>query len=269
MDSIFERDGERWIPTTAAMGPWGESLHGGSPAALLCHCLSSANDSPMPLARLTLDLFRPVPRKPLEVSVAALRQGRRLSVFEAVLKTEGIDLVRATALFAEQPVGVGADASIPRLLPMPGHIEAITLAESARRESGRTLGSGDGLHNRLLVQSISGGHGSGEANAWLELPLQLAPGIPLSTMAHLAACSDFANGIAQRISTGSDGARVGYINADISLHVLRQPKPGKVGMTARNDSIANGRAIVSAQCWDETGLVARISQSALANPLTD
>lgn len=269
MDSIYEQDGGRWLPTIAAMGPWGDSLHGGSPAALLCHCLSEANDSSMPLARLTLDLFRPVPRKPLEVVVAPRRLGRRLSVFEATLSCEGKELVHASALFAEQPVGAGIPASSQRTLPLPGDTEAISLAESARRQSGRILGSGDGLHNRLLVQSISGGHGSGEANAWLELPLQLAPGIPLSPIAHLAACSDFANGIAQRISLHADGRRVGYINADISLHILRQPGPGKVGMTARNDAIADGRAIVSAECWDDAGLLARISQSALANPIAD
>lgn len=269
MDSIFERDGDYWMPTIGAMGPWGDSLHGGSPAALLCHCLDSANESAMPLARITLDLFRAVPRKPMTVNVSALRQGRRLSVYQAILSSDGKELARANALFAEQPSNVGVNASTPRSLPLPGGIEAMSLAESARRESGRILGSGDGLHNRILVQSVSGGHGSGEANAWLELPLQLTPDIPLSPIAHLAACSDFANGIAQRISVLADGDRVGYINADISLHVLRQPKPGKVGMTARNDASADGRAIVSAECWDEAGMIARINQTALANPLAD
>ncbi|MCR9278744.1 MAG: thioesterase family protein [Pseudomonadaceae bacterium] len=269
MDSIFERDGGYWLPTVAAMGPWGDSLHGGAPAALVCHCVETTNESDMPLARMTLDLFRPVPAKPLEVSVTELRRGRRLSVYQASVTHEGRELVRATALFAESPAGVGVGAAQARSLPLPGDIEAISLAESARREAGRVLGSGDGLHNRLLVQSISGGHGSGEAHAWLELPLQLAPEIDLSPLAHLAACSDFANGIAQRISSLPNGSRVGYINADISLHILREPSHGKVGMTARNDAIADGRAIVSAQCWDAKGMLARISQTALANPLTD
>ena len=34
--SIFESDGDRFIATEAAIGPWGrETLHGGAPAMLL------------------------------------------------------------------------------------------------------------------------------------------------------------------------------------------------------------------------------------------
>ncbi|MDZ7824987.1 MAG: hypothetical protein U5R48_01860 [Gammaproteobacteria bacterium] len=41
-DSIFTRDGSAWLPTSAARGPWGAALHGGAPAALLCHALEQS-----------------------------------------------------------------------------------------------------------------------------------------------------------------------------------------------------------------------------------
>ena len=58
---IFLRDGATYVPTVAAIGPWRpDALHGSAVAALIAHLLDR-NDSTM--ARLTIDLVKPVPKR--------------------------------------------------------------------------------------------------------------------------------------------------------------------------------------------------------------
>ncbi|MEE4298749.1 MAG: thioesterase family protein [Pseudomonadales bacterium] len=265
MDSIFTRDGAAWVPSAAALGPWGASLHGGAPAALLAHVLDALEAAPGPLARVTLDLFRPVPAAPLEVSVRPLRIGRRLAVQEAILSAGDRELVRAVSVHGDEitlPEPVD-----PPACPLPGmeEVEETTLAGSVRSEGGPSLPGADGLHHRLLVRRGAGTPGSGAGSAWMRLPLDLAPGVPLTPVAHLAACSDFANGLAQRVQLTGDGG-IGFINADISLHLLRAPTEKRIAMVARNEAHPGGRALVSAECWQADGLVARVVQTALVMP---
>lgn len=260
--SIFTRDGSAWVPTSAARGPWGVSLHGGAPAALLAHLLDALEAPPGPLARLTLDLFRPVPDAPLEVSVRPLRIGRRLAVQEAILSSGDRELVRAVAVHGDEMELPEPVAPPPCPLPPLDDVAETTLAGSVVAEGGRPLPGADGLHHRLLVRRGEGAPGSGAGSAWMHLPLDLAPGVALTPVAHLAACSDFANGLAQRVQV-SEGGGIGFINADISLHLLRPPAENRIGMIARNETHAAGRALVSAECWQADGLVARVVQTAL------
>lgn len=266
-DTIFTRDGAAWVPTSAAMGPWGETLHGGAPAALICHVLEAAVGEGFRLARLTMDLFRPVPSVPLDVTVRSLRAGRRLCVHEAVLHGGGKELVRATSLHTTA-MAVSADPD-PAVCPLPPEatLPESSLADVVRAQSGRLLPGRDGLHLRLLVRRASGLDGTGAGGGWLRLPLDLAPGVPLTPMVQLAALADFANGVSQRRLEEPEG-RIGFINADISLHVLRPPAPGAVGLISRNQHSPEGRGVVSAECWQADGLVARVSQSVLAQPAT-
>ncbi len=70
--------GDEYEATTAAAGPWGGSqLHGGAPAALLASILECLPASvPMEIARLTVDLLRPVPiNTTLRIEVREGRQG--------------------------------------------------------------------------------------------------------------------------------------------------------------------------------------------------
>lgn len=264
-DSIFTRDGAAWVPTAAALGPWGASLHGGAPAALLAHVLDDLESPPGPMARLTLDLFRPVPDAPLEVTVRPLRIGRRLAVQEAILSAGERELMRAVSVHGDELELLEA-VDLPSCpLPPMDDVEETTLAGSVRSEGGRSLPGADGLHHRLRVRLGEGAPGSGRGSGWLHLPLDLAPGVPLTPLAHLGALADFANGIAQRVQRTEQGG-IGFINADISLHLLRAPTEKRIAMVARNEPHSAGRALVSAEYWQSDGLLARVVQTALVMP---
>ena len=100
MDAIFVRDGETFQPTGRAGSPWGEGLlHGGPPAGLLARAIEQFAVSPgMFVSRLTVDLFRPVPKAPLTVRVRTVRAGNRLHAVEAGIFADDVEVTRATGL---------------------------------------------------------------------------------------------------------------------------------------------------------------------------
>jgi hypothetical protein len=78
--ALFEQDGSRFLPTALARGPWTpEALHGGPPAALLARCAERVpGGEGMMVARLTVELLRPVPVSLLSVETLLLRPGRKM-----------------------------------------------------------------------------------------------------------------------------------------------------------------------------------------------
>ncbi len=76
-DALFVLDGGAAHPTDLARGPWNrDSLHGGPVAALIAGAVEDCPaPAPMHVARLTVELLRPVPVAPLAVDAAVVRPG--------------------------------------------------------------------------------------------------------------------------------------------------------------------------------------------------
>ena len=56
----------RFEPTRATESPWDQTAqHGGPPAALLAHLIDATVDGELRLARLSIDFFGAIPRKPV------------------------------------------------------------------------------------------------------------------------------------------------------------------------------------------------------------
>src|SRR5215472_11420588 len=91
-----------FMPTGHTRGPWDpRAQHGGAPAALLARCIEQV-DAPLPMeiARITVELMRPVPvDEPLAVETHVVRPGRKVQIVAAVLSNrDGVELCRAQAL---------------------------------------------------------------------------------------------------------------------------------------------------------------------------
>ena len=98
---MFERDGSRFVPTQLARGPWNpKALHGGAPSALFATVCEMHDPGPAAfVARLTVELMRPVPLAPLELRVRTIRPGKKVQWIEAMLLADGDqEVARATAL---------------------------------------------------------------------------------------------------------------------------------------------------------------------------
>ena len=77
-DAIYRVDGNRVIPSPNAAGPWDPRMqHGSAPAALVVWAAESMPAPvPMQVARVTIDLMRPVPLSELALETEVLQIGR-------------------------------------------------------------------------------------------------------------------------------------------------------------------------------------------------
>src|SRR5690348_15157491 len=99
--ALYEPDGSVLIPTALTRGPWDPShQHAGPPSALLARAIErAAGIDGGRIARVAVDILRPVPLEPLEVQARVVRPGRRVELLEAVLTlaADGTELMGARA----------------------------------------------------------------------------------------------------------------------------------------------------------------------------
>ena len=100
MDAIFRVDGNRVITSPYAAGPWDPNMQHGSPPAALVAWAAEAMPTPVPMriARVSVDLMRPVPVAPLTIETEILREGRKIQLCAVRLRADGVIVVGATVL---------------------------------------------------------------------------------------------------------------------------------------------------------------------------
>src|SRR5436190_941320 len=123
MEAIFRVDGANVVTSPHAAGPWDPSMqHGGAPSALVVWAAEQIVTSvPMRIARVTVDLMRPVPVAELALQSEVLREGRNIQLCAVRLFAGGKLTVGATVLkirAGSQPLP--DDVAMPALdVPMP------------------------------------------------------------------------------------------------------------------------------------------------------
>src|SRR6476619_1495377 len=100
MDAIYRVDGNRVVTSLHAAGPWDPRMQHGSAPASLAVWAAEAIPTPVPMriARVTIDLMRPVPLKTLTLETEVLRQGRKIQLSAIRLRADGVRVVAATVL---------------------------------------------------------------------------------------------------------------------------------------------------------------------------
>ena len=262
MNVLFERQGELFLPTEHCASPWGPvTIHGGASIGLLAWALEQQLPPNMLLARLTVDLFRPVPRAPLGVAARLVRESRRLRLLEASLLHDGAEIGRASALaLATAEVTIPEAARIPP--PPPAlreawHKEPVIGVHSIPNRVNRKFPPG--LHTLVPLKPAMLSMGSGRGTTWVQLPAELIAGEPTTPLMRVAVLSDFSNGFAQLyLDSGT-----GFINADLTLNLHRLPTGDWLGIDAVTRAQPNGIAIAEGELYDEAGLIGRVSQSNL------
>ncbi len=123
MEAIYKVEGATIQTSAFAGGPWDPGLqHGAAPSSLICWAVERLpSPAPMRVARLTVDLMRPVPVAPLTVETEILREGRKIQLVAVRLLADGKEVVRATALrIRKQDEVLPVDRPFPPLdLPPP------------------------------------------------------------------------------------------------------------------------------------------------------
>ena len=109
-EAIFETDGERFLPTRLAQGPWyPDTQHGGPMLGLLARAVERfPSEQPMQVARLTVDLLRAAPMAPVSVTARLYESRRNVEFVEASLLADGREMARATARLYDERGLIGS-----------------------------------------------------------------------------------------------------------------------------------------------------------------
>jgi hypothetical protein len=249
--SAYVMEGNIARATEHAAGPWNPALqHGGAPASLLVWAAERVPAAaPMRVARLTVELLRPVPVAPLELQVAILREGRKIQLVEIRLLHDGKEVVRGTVLklrTAAMPLPRGP--IFPTLAaPPPADIE------------GHSAGFDFGFAAAFEVRRLTERGKLGPAKVWFRQHAPIVEGAPLSPAMRAAAVGDYSNGIAAELPW-SDWT---FINADLTVSLARESEGEWILSDAECWLGEDGTGLAMCRLADERGTFGRAVQSLL------
>jgi hypothetical protein len=246
MEASFTPDGDRLVPSASARSPWSDEMVNGHHVGGLV-AWGVQRDSPDPdlqVTRLTVDMVRPVPMRPLRVIPRRVRDGRRLRAVEVAVVDGDVEVARGSALLlrrSEHPQGEPW-APEPWDVPPPEAIEGAT--------------GGPMSFEILQVADWNGRRG----RVWLREKVEFVAGEPLTPLLRAALMADFANPLA---NSGRSGLE--FINADVTLYLAREPRGEWIGMESAGHLGADGVGVGTSWLYDREGRIGHSVASALAD----
>jgi hypothetical protein len=236
-------------------GPWDpQHQHAGPPIAMVCRAIE-ADARALGLThigRLTANLLRPVPIAELELEVSTDYAGRNAAHFSARLLTDGRELARFTALAQRE-----CELALPADLeghPLPQAPKTPADSAAQRMPFDRRL---PGYADLVETRIASGSFFAGRCAAWFRLQRPLVEDEAPSGYQRVAVAADSGNGI----SAVLDLKHYVFVNADLTINLLRRPLGEWICVDARTLLAANGCGLAESQLFDEAGLVGRATQS--------
>lgn len=247
---------ETFVSAPCTAGPWStETQHGGPPAALLARAVERIDTgSPRVVGRLTTELLGPVPVGPLSVEATVVRPGRSVELCEATLYDEerGRPVARASAW--RLPAG----GTGPRQQPDP---PTHTPADGVHHP--RPASWSGGYLDAVEWRWIKGASTEpGPAVVWMAPHVDLVAGEPMSPVQRLMTCVDSASGISAELDPGEWG----FLNTELSVHVVRPPVGSWLCVSAETSLGGGSVGLTTSSVHDEEGLVARSAQTLLVTP---
>jgi acyl-coenzyme A thioesterase PaaI-like protein len=251
MEAIYRVDGHRVVTSPDAAGPWDAGMqHGSAPAALAVWAAEAIlTPEPMRIARVTIDLMRPVPIGPLTLQTEVLRQGRKIQLCAVRLLAGDVVVVGATILKIKAqaltlPAGV---ADRPVELPGPDQSQPEPADFSASP-----------FVTGMSLRAARGRFGvPGPGAIWYRVDRPLVQGSKVSQAMRAVVAADFCNGT----SAALDFREWTFINADLTVSFARQPLGEWILVDAETLVGPDGAGLATAWLADQHGYFGRAVQS--------
>ena len=248
-------DGARYASTELTRGPWSaEHQHAGPPSALVCRAVEqqAATLGLTHVARLTTNLLRPVPLDVLELVIQTDYAGKNAAHFSGALVGRGKEVMRFTAL-------VQRARSTPLPPDLPGHPppQAPKSLHECTPVQFPFAGKYVGYADLVQTRSSTGTLFAGPCLVWFGMNHPLVANEETSPYQRTAVAADSGNGI----SAVLDYERFVFVNSDLTIHWLRQPRGDWVALDAATHFGPDGSGLAQSALYDEQGLIGRALQS--------
>lgn len=258
---LFARDSGRYVPDPVCAGPWDPgAMHGGPVAALVGRLIADhdGNDADWFLSRLTVELMRPVPLRPVTVDLEVRRPGRRLQLVDAVVRDpDGVEVVVARGLRLRRGDN-GLDED--RLMhPEPPDVLGPAGLSSYDHTHQRPFGNFfmDALDIRAVVEADF--IGMGPAQVWFSLLVPVMAGEPVHPLDRVLTAADFPNGVSRIL----DPLEHQFINPDLTVSLHRYPSDEWVLLDGVSHARRGGYGMAQCELSDAGGHLGTSVQSLL------
>ena len=257
MNFLYRVDHDTAIPTEYTAGPWGRDLqHGGAPTALISWAAERMTTrEPMQVARITVDLLRPVPIAPLTIQAEVVREGRKIQLCAVTLLHENVVVARASVLKIRRAEFELPPTAVEEPVTLPGP-DAGRLADIPNENPNAFI--------RGLTLSVVQGQfrAPGPAAIWFRVNRPLFAGQTPTPLQRVAMIGDFCNGV----STVLDFRSWTFINADLTISLARLPVGDWILLDAQSWLGDHGTGIAFAKLGDSRGYFGRAIQSLVIEP---
>jgi Acyl-CoA thioesterase C-terminal domain/Acyl-CoA thioesterase N-terminal domain len=254
--AFYEPSGEdSFTATELTRGPWDpDAQHAGPPSALLGRAIERVEGGDgFQVARVTLEILRPVPIGPVRVEASVVRPGRSVQMIEASLSDGERELMVARAWrIRTSEISIPEEVeTTPEAPPGPG--------EGDEPEFFAT-GQSVGYHTAMEWRSVGGGFlEPGPATVWMRMGCALVEGEEPSPLQRALVAADVGNGI----SAVLDWRTYVFINVDLSVHFERMPEGEWVCVDAVTLPQRNGIGVAESVLSDQRGRIGRAAQALL------
>lgn len=254
-DALYHQDGDAYVATPLCRGPWDDRhQHGGPPAALLAGALARFGDpSAFQLARITIELLRPVPIGRVVVTVTPERQGRQVERLGATLTADDQLILRASAIRIRR---MAVDAPPPVAdppWPAPDGLPPFTFSFFRNEVA---------YHRAVDLRLAYGAWGRTPVGFWARPAVPLVAGRAWLPEERLLVLADAESGMGPPL----DPMRWTYLNPDLTVYFERQPRGEWLGFDIRSVAGPDGMGLSQSAVRDRDGVCARSAQSLIIAP---
>lgn len=255
--SYFETVDENWfVPTEHTRGPWSiDACHAGPPVALMVRAVERIVDHHQ-LARITVELMRPIPMTGFRVQAEIRRPGRSVTLTEAEIYDDDRIHARAYATHVRvlddlQVASPGMDHPIlSEAVPGPFPVESRFRGESSFASS-----------VNVRYDPASDIAQGGPTTVWMRAKYPFLSDEEPSPFQRIAPLADCGNGI----SYNGHPESFSFVNSDLTISLHRPPRGDWFGSRAVSHWHSTGIGLADAELYDTDGPVGRATQTLLLN----
>lgn len=263
-DAFFEpagTDGRSFVATQATAGPWSaQSQHGGPPSALAARDMDLHEPDPgQRLARVAVDILRPVPVGKVTLTTRTVRPGRRVALLETVIEADGQEVLHARGwriAIPDEPVPAVPDPRAASMPPPPDAVEP----RKVQFRGAHTAGYLDAVEWRYVTGN--GFETLGPAVVWARPTIPLIADEEISPMCRTLLIADSGSGVSATL----DALRFLFINVDLEVVLTRDLDGEWVLLDAATTIGEQGTGLAETKISDIRGPCGVATQTLLVAP---